>query len=110
MSNSFDQIVEEHHALLEQDAPVEDVIASLHDAGLNIIESIKAVRLLYHVNLKNAHEIVASHPVWASIGRRNKSFGKKAVNTEKNTYLYPSASSLQNSICLGVATPSNPDK
>lgn len=65
----FEQIVEEHQALIEQDVPVEDVVASLHSAGLNIIESIKAVRLLYNLSLKNAHKVVASHSIWASMGR-----------------------------------------
>lgn len=65
MSKSFDQIVEEHEALLEHDVPVEDVVKSLRDAGLTIVESMKAIRSLYNVNLKEAKHIITSHPDWA---------------------------------------------
>lgn len=73
MTKNFEQIIEEHQVLLERDVPVEDVVVSLHASGLNIIESIKAVRLLYNLSLKNAHKVVASHSIWASMGHRSKS-------------------------------------
>ncbi len=48
----------------------DELIASLHEQGASIIESIKVVRMLYHVNLHDAKLIVTAHPIWADLVQR----------------------------------------
>jgi hypothetical protein len=66
----FEQIVEGSQKQMAQGASRDELIASLHAQGVSIIESIKVVRILYHVNLRDAKSIVTAHPVWADLVQR----------------------------------------
>ncbi len=79
MSKSFEQIVQEYQVRVTQDISVEEVIQGLHDEGLTIIQSIKAVRTLYTIGLGEAKVIVAAHPVWTLLVRANEPFQEELV-------------------------------
>jgi hypothetical protein len=56
----FEQIVEDYQKRVARGASRDEVIASLHDQGVSIIESMKVIRVLYEVNLGGAKRIVTS--------------------------------------------------
>jgi len=66
----FEQLVEDSQKQMAQGASSDEVIASLHAQGASIIESIKVVRILYHVHLRDAKRMVTAHPVWADLVQR----------------------------------------
>ncbi len=63
MRKSIEQVIEDYKMRVAQGEPRNDVIVSLHADGLNIIESIKVVKALYGVNLRDAKWIVTSQLV-----------------------------------------------
>lgn len=84
MEQHFEQIVEEHRKLVRQDKEIEYVIVSLHSAGLTILDSIKAIRILYGVTLGAAKQLVTSNPVWNDMVQRNKPFQEELVRLVEN--------------------------
>ena len=66
----FEQFVEDSQQQMAQSVSRDEIIASLHVQGASIIESIKVMRILYHVNLRDAKIMVTAHPVWADLVHR----------------------------------------
>lgn len=72
MSRNFEQTVEGYQMHVAHGDPQEKVVEDLHTDGLTIIEAIKVVRVLYSMNLRDAHNLVAGHPAWAEVVRNAK--------------------------------------
>ncbi|GCE25855.1 hypothetical protein KDA_13390 [Dictyobacter alpinus] len=62
----FENILEDCQKQVAQGASQEKIIANLYTQGVNIIESMKIIRELYHIPLIDAKRIVRAHPAWAS--------------------------------------------
>ena len=65
-SNDLGPVIEDYKNRVIQGEQRDKVIEDLHKAGLSIIDTIKVVRVLYQMSLKDAHLIVAEHRAWQS--------------------------------------------
>jgi hypothetical protein len=70
MSGQYEHILEEYQKRVEQGERIEDVIADLRANGLSMFDSIRAVKKLYGLALKDAQQYVLEHPVWVNEARR----------------------------------------
>lgn len=41
-----------------------DAIAEMRQQGMNVIQAIKAVRIRFSINLREAKDAVEAHPAW----------------------------------------------
>jgi hypothetical protein len=64
--NDLESVIEDYRKRVIQGEQRGKVIEDLYTDGLSIIDTIKTVHVLYQVNLKEAHSIVADHPAWQS--------------------------------------------
>lgn len=74
MSKDFEEIIEKYRKRIRSDRTIEEVIEGLHSEGLTITDSMKAVRILYDINLGEAKRLVTAHPIWSSVVRANEPF------------------------------------
>ena len=72
MRRSFEESIEACREAIAQGASREDVIDHLHKDGRGIIEAIKALRLLYGINLGKAKRLVSTHPSWIAIAHQTE--------------------------------------
>lgn len=70
MSGQYEHILEEYQKRVEQGERIEDVIADLRANGLSMFDSIRDVKKLYGLALKDAQQDVREHPVWVNKARR----------------------------------------
>lgn len=68
-NNDLEPVIEDYRKRVTQGEQRDKVIEDLHTDGLSIIDTIKIVRALYKLDLKEAHLIVACHPAWQSTVR-----------------------------------------
>jgi ribosomal protein L7/L12 len=61
---TFDEILQECRKKIDQGKGEEQIIHLLHETNQSMIDSIKAVRLLYGISTAEAKEKVAGHPEW----------------------------------------------
>ena len=57
-------IAEQYWERVTQGEPQEDIVRSLQEDGYAIIESIATIRMLFNVSLREAIELVGTHPAW----------------------------------------------
>ena len=65
-SKDLEPVIEDYKNRVLQGEQRDKVIEDLHTDGLSIVDTIKVVRILYQMNLKDAHSTVADHPAWQS--------------------------------------------
>ncbi|GLV57540.1 hypothetical protein KDH_43760 [Dictyobacter sp. S3.2.2.5] len=65
--DQFEHILEDCQKQVARGASQEEIIVNLHTQGVNIIESTKIIRGVYHIPLIDAKRIVTAHPVWTSL-------------------------------------------
>jgi len=61
---TFDKVLQECRSKIDQGMSEKDIIHFLHETNQSMIDSIKALRLLYDVSTAEAKEKVAGHPEW----------------------------------------------
>ncbi|HXR65321.1 MAG TPA: hypothetical protein VN729_05330 [Ktedonobacteraceae bacterium] len=64
-----EQLRENYQKRVAQGEQSNKIIEDLRTDGFTIIEAIKIVRMLYQMNLKDAHQAIASHPAWQDVVR-----------------------------------------
>lgn len=74
MGKKFEKIIEKYRKRIRSDWTIEEVINGLHSEGLTITDSMKALRILYGINLGEAKTLVTAHPIWSSVVRANEPF------------------------------------
>ncbi|NBD12870.1 hypothetical protein [Corallococcus silvisoli] len=64
---NYDAVIASVREDVRQGLSVEKAVVALHDAGLTIVQSIKALIELYGMPLNDAKSAAASHPVWGRV-------------------------------------------
>jgi hypothetical protein len=72
VGKNFEEIIEKYRRRIHSDGSIEEVIDGLHSEGLSITDAMKAVRILYGINLGEAKRLVTAHPIWSSVVRANE--------------------------------------
>lgn len=65
MMNNLEPVIKQCRVMItSQNAGPNDVITYLHSEGINMIDSMKALRELYGLSLGEAKSLVTAHPAW----------------------------------------------
>jgi len=64
--------------LADSGLPIGDVIKYLHERGVTITESMKALIVVYNISLREAKSLVAEHPVWSEVVRASEPLQENA--------------------------------
>ncbi|GCF07603.1 polymorphic toxin-type HINT domain-containing protein [Dictyobacter arantiisoli] len=76
----FESVVAKHKKNILDGASLESIILFLHDDGLTIVESIKALKILYAISLGEAKILVNEHFVWKNVVVSHQSFHRELEN------------------------------
>lgn len=76
---TFDEALELAQAMREEGNEIELVLARLRASGTTIVDSVKIVRQIEHVDLGKAKEIVDSSDTWANVRSTNEQIRRSAL-------------------------------
>lgn len=63
----YDAVIASVRQEVQRGLSVEGAIVALRDAGLTIVQSMKALTQLFGMSLGAAKAVTAGHPVWAGV-------------------------------------------
>lgn len=58
---------------------IEDAITQLHQQGFSIIASMRVLRAVYGISLKEAKDYVSNHPAWESLTTATKPLHEELI-------------------------------
>ncbi len=64
MDEHIKRIAEKYWERVPQGEPQEDIARSLREDGYSILESIATIRILFNMSLRDARELIETHPAW----------------------------------------------
>ena len=72
MQDNFELVIARYRKYIADGESTESIIYSLHQNDFTIIESIKVLRIIYHVDLGKAKALVTQSPVWSDVVESHK--------------------------------------